>query len=90
MVMIFMPIISLLHQERMILSDRRLFSNKLHDELQKHLWTEFTSPQLYSKIIHSKHVVFDFSVEKGVLKGCIAWENARKNEETFCLYGITQ
>lgn len=90
LIAIFVPIISLLYQEKIVLSDRRLASYELHDELQEHLWSDSISAHTYSKMIQSKSFHFNFTVEEELLKGCVTWENVRKTEETFCLYGISK
>jgi len=83
------PIISLVQSERQVLSDRRAFSLKVHDELQQFLWLEdVTLPAHFSQTIHQKKIQFSFRKESGYVKGCAEWQNAKKRSESFCLYGL--
>lgn len=82
------PIISLLEQERTVLSERRTFSAKLHDELQAFLWNDLQLPSSYLVEIDLIDVTFSFTYEEQFIKGCVNWENARKKSETICLYGL--
>lgn len=81
------PIGSLIERERTVLSEKRTFSAKLHDELQLYLWNERSLPSSYSKTFDSIDVTFNFTNEGKYMKGCVEWENARKKPETICLYG---
>lgn len=83
-----LPIISLLHSERQVLSDRRALSLMVHDELQQFLWTDTAPPAAYVKTIRKKEVQFTFVQENEYVKGCAEWENAKKRHEAFCLYGL--
>jgi len=83
------PIISLVNTEREILSERRTISLKTHDELQQFLWVKDAAiPADYLKTISKKEVRFTFKYENDFVKGCAEWQNAKKDHETFCLYGI--
>lgn len=82
------PIATLLERERIVLSERRIFSARLHDELQPFLWHDIELPIRYSDVIHVVDVTFNFTREGEYIKGCVHWENARKKSETICLYGF--
>lgn len=90
LVAIFIPLTTLLKQEKTVLSHRRMASVQLHDELQKFIWTDSFVESSYSKTFQSKPLYFDFIAEEEFIKGCVTWENARNREETFCLYGISK
>lgn len=85
-----LPIISLLIQEETILSDRRIISNRLHDELQSVIWTADPYPSSISRTIRSRHVEFTFMKEKQFIKGCGYWINIKEREEKVCLYGVKE
>lgn len=82
-----LPMTTLLEQERAVLSERRIFTTDLHDELQQFLWDDMVPPKMYSKTIDFTNIKFNFSNEDDLIKGCVQWENARKSNETICLYG---
>lgn len=85
------PIASLLLHEREVLSDRRIITSRLHDELQRFLWEErIAPPSTFTKSIRSTPVRFYFSYEEELIKGCVEWENVKKNNEALCLYGIPE
>jgi type II secretory pathway component PulJ len=87
-VITMVPIISLIQNERHILSERRNLSLKLHDELQPVLWADDRHlPSSYVEIHDQKEIVFLFEEENDYVKGCVEWENVKKQQETFCLYG---
>lgn len=87
----FVPIFSLLTNERIILSDRRAIVNQLHDELQPHLWNNSpTAPTVLKKTVRVTPVTFDFTMENELIKGCANWKNVKKIKETICLYGYPQ
>lgn len=81
------PVTSLLEKERTVLGDRRIFVNRLHDELQPFLWSDLSFPATYLILINQTDVTFNFTRKENYVKGCATWENARKKRETFCLYG---
>lgn len=84
----FLPISSIIQQHTTILSDKRIVSSKLHDELLDQLWgKQNLSSQSYTKIVNKKLVSFDFIIENELTKGCAIWENAKNKNEKFCLYG---
>src|SRR5699024_8782188 len=83
------PIISLVHSERQVLSDRRAISLKVHDNLQPFLWLKnqiLTAN--YSEINHEKEVQITCKKENNYVKGCAEWQNAKRRSETFCLHGL--
>lgn len=82
-----LPIGSLLEQEKTVLSQRRILSAKLHDELQPFLWEGLQVPVTYSNVVGLLDVTFNFSYDGEYIKGCVNWENARGKNETICLYG---
>lgn len=87
----FVPIFSLLNNERIILSDRRTITSQLHDELQAFLWDDpNVIPVHFTKNSKHKKISFDFTKEKNLIKGCANWENVKKSKETICLYGYPQ
>ncbi|GAB3791359.1 hypothetical protein [Virgibacillus kimchii] len=87
-VSIIVPIISLVQTEREVLSERRNFTLKLHDELQSFLWMDDTAlPSNFAETLQQKEIEFSFKSENGFVKGCAEWQNAKKENESFCLYG---
>jgi len=91
MVTTLLPISLLLYQERLVLSDQRTIHSQLHDELQPFLWTEQLGlPVTYYKNVHSIQLQFIFEREGDFIKGCVQWENARKANDEFCLYGASE
>lgn len=88
LIVTIVPISSLLEQERAVLSERRTFSARLHDDLQPFLWNERQVPISYTDIINLIEVTFHFTHEGEYIKGCVNWENARNKKETICLYGL--
>lgn len=91
MVSTFVPIFSLLNNERSVLSDRRTISSQLHDELQHYLWDESAAtPARFIDTIQHKEVTFRFNTENDFVKGCANWKNVKQSDEVICLYGIPQ
>jgi len=92
MVTTFVPITSLLLHEREVLSDRRIITSRLHDELQPVLWKEHKAapPSIYTKSIRSTRAKFHFSYEQEFIKGCVEWQNVKKKKEKLCLYGLPE
>jgi len=85
------PIISVLLTEQRVLSDRRVISSALHDELQVYLWENSRKiPDTFKKEINKKEATFHFTHESDFVKGCVNWENGKQNKETFCVYGLPQ
>lgn len=84
------PLASLLEQERTVLGQRRTLSAMLHDELQPFLWGKSQIPATYSEMNGLLEIRFKFVYEGEYVKGCVNWENARKKNETICLYGYQQ
>ncbi|WP_375050740.1 hypothetical protein [Virgibacillus sp. JSM 102003] len=84
------PITNLLLYEREVLHHKRLFSNKLHDELQPYLWDgQNRLPINYSKEVNATTLNFNFSAENELLKGCVTWENVKNKTNQICLYGYS-
>lgn len=84
-----LPLSSLINQEEEILHQHRTYANLLHDELQRMLWEE-DSPRLpfhFTKTDHGTSLDFQFTKEDHLTKGCVEWENVKKEQETICLYG---
>ncbi|WP_165767881.1 type II secretion system protein [Virgibacillus indicus] len=90
-VSVIIPTITLLHQEKHVLSDRRAIAFHLHDEMQPFLWegTNSSSALFYEKI-QNKQVTFQFLTENEYIKGCASWKNVKEIKETYCLYGLPQ
>lgn len=85
--MTILPISSLIEREKAVLSERRILSSKLHDELQPFLWNDQPLPARYSSKFNLIDVYFRFTFDGDYVKGCASWENARGKSETICLYG---
>lgn len=84
----FIPISSIIQQHTTILSDRRIISSKLHDELLKQLWEEKSlMSESFTENVNKKKVEFYFTIENELIKGCATWDNAKNKNEKFCLYG---
>ncbi len=88
MISTLIPITNTLMHEREILHQKRLFANKLHDELQPYLWdSQSNIPIKYSKEINATTLHYKFSTENELLKGCVTWENVKNKTNQICLYG---
>ncbi|WP_339228114.1 type II secretion system protein [Oceanobacillus sp. FSL K6-2867] len=88
----FSPIISTLHTEQKVLSERRKLAYALHDELQQFIWNTNTllPKEFIQTIDENKEVQFKFQQENGVIKGCAKWNNAKNNNEKLCFYGLPE
>lgn len=83
------PITSLLNNEREILIERRLAASKLHDEFQPIIWNNHGNlPLSYKSTINSMSVLFSFTFENDLIKGCVKWKNAKDQPDSICLYGF--
>ena len=85
-IMTIVPMGSLLEREKAVLSERRILSLKLHDELQPFLWNDQPLPARYSSKFNFIDVHFHFTFDGDYVKGCVSWKNARGKSETICLY----
>lgn len=85
-IMVFVPLSTLLIQEKKTLAERRQISSFLHDELQKYIWNGKEIPSSYATSVQSLPVRLQFSFEGEYLKGCASWQNARNREEELCFY----
>ncbi len=91
LVLTTIPITSLLMQEREVLSERRLISSRLHDELQQFLWQgDVSPPASFTRTVNKASASFHFSAEGKFIRGCAEWKNARKQKDKICLYGIPE
>lgn len=85
----FVPISTLLQQQTVIFSDRRIMSSKLHDELQVILWDKKAfSSETFTKQVNDKNAIFRFTREDDLIKGCVKWDNINNKKEEICLYGL--
>lgn len=85
----FIPLASLIYQERANLTSQRIILNALHDELQLYLWDKnHTLPNNYSKTVNDKTIHYYFSMEDQFIEGCVKWINGKAKQETNCLYGL--
>lgn len=74
--------------EREILHQKRIFINKLHEELQPYLWNNrLITPEYYTKEMNAVTLKFQFYSENELLKGCVEWKNVKSQAEQICLYG---
>lgn len=86
-VAIFVPILSQLQMEKNILNERRIAAFQLQEELQQYIWKEESLlPAAYSTDISGRALRFQFTEIDQLIKGCVEWQNAKQNNETFCLY----
>lgn len=84
----FIPINSILQKNTVVLSERRIISSKLHDELQVVLWDKkIESMQSFTQLVQGRPVKFKFTVENELIKGCAEWENVKHDKERLCLFG---
>lgn len=87
----FVPMFSLLNNERVILHDRSTIASQLHDELQYFLWKDpLVIPAHFIKTKQHKKVSFDFTKKNDLIKGCANWKNVKRSQEQICLYGYPQ
>ncbi|MBP1950357.1 type II secretion system protein [Virgibacillus litoralis] len=90
MISTLIPITNLLIYEREVLHQKRLFGNELHAELQPYLWDDQASiPTEYSKEVNETKLIFTFSAENKLLKGCVEWKNVKNKTDQICLYGYS-
>ncbi|MFC4558802.1 prepilin-type N-terminal cleavage/methylation domain-containing protein [Virgibacillus kekensis] len=90
MIVTLIPLTSLIMTERDILHEKRLYSNILHDKFQDYIWnTGEPLPSRVEEEIAGKKLVFTFTIENKLLKGCVVWTNAKKMSEETCFYGRT-
>ncbi|MGX4669582.1 type II secretion system protein [Cerasibacillus sp. JNUCC 74] len=88
---LLIPAVSLLKTEKQILSDRRMVTFELHDQLQQFFWqTTRLKRDRYSIEVNTLPVEITISTEKEYLKGCAYWKNAKQRQEKICLYGLPQ
>ncbi|WP_158591722.1 type II secretion system protein [Oceanobacillus halophilus] len=87
---LLLPMISLLNNEQLILSERRQIMHELHDNLQPYLWKEKSAPGEYSSKINGTLVTYEYAHEGEYVEGCAIWQNVRKTNETLCIYGIKE
>lgn len=78
------PLTVLIEKERKVLNERRYHASLLHDELQQYIG----STSATSKSINGMTITF--TKEGNLIRGCILWENVKKNTDEICLYGIFQ
>ncbi|MUK87135.1 hypothetical protein GMD78_01815 [Ornithinibacillus sp. L9] len=85
------PINSLLDKERLTIRERRMITLTLHDEMQPHLWSDdYELPYTKEEVLGNKQLLFHFSLEEDLIKGCVDWKNAKNKQETICLYGYQE
>ncbi|AXI09455.1 hypothetical protein CUC15_11205 [Oceanobacillus zhaokaii] len=83
------PIVSTLEKEQQILSDRRMMTHTLHDEMQPFIWgSPLRLPIEHIKEVNQKQAVFRFTTENEYIEGCVSWKNVRERRENICLFGI--
>lgn len=88
-ILITLPLQHLLLSEREVLQERRMISYYLHDELIKEVNRKQSGiRESFSTVINNKRVNVSFRIDDLYLKGCVNWINAKKVEETSCLYAI--
>lgn len=88
-IIITLPLHHILQLEREVLHERRIFNYYLHDELIKEINRQGSEIRnSFSTEINNKNINISFENESLYLKGCVNWTNAKKSEETYCLYGI--
>ncbi|MEN2765994.1 hypothetical protein [Ornithinibacillus xuwenensis] len=85
----WIPLYSLISQEKQIHSDKRIITDQLHDELQLVLWDNNTLlPKVSEKTIGATPVKLSFKLTKeSLIKGCAQWNNIAQRSEEVCLYG---
>lgn len=90
-VLIFVPILNNIENEKIILSDRRMIINTLQENFQYYLWeTGYELPEESLEIINGISTQFQFQKVDEYIKGCVNWKNAKQRNEEFCLYGLTE
>src|SRR5699024_760438 len=88
-ILITLPLQHLLLLEREVLQERRIFSYYLHDELIKEVnRQELDIRESFSTEKNNKNINVSFEIDDLYLKGCVNWTNAKKVDETFCLYAM--
>lgn len=89
--MTFIPVTTLIEKESRSLSNMRVFSNILHDELQEYIWLKKELPiEAYTRKVNGKKIILNFLYEEELIKGCVSWENNKNKKEIHCLYGIPE
>lgn len=82
------PLLIQLKTEQEILSERRYIQSQLQGELLDYLFPSagYTDDENMEPT-DRKTAIYQFKEENNLVKGCAKWENAKANQETFCLYG---
>lgn len=84
----FLPINTLLLQHQKDLSNKRIISSLLHDELQKVIYTKRKIPSKPKrKELEGIEVTIEFMAENKLIKGCARWDNIKNEREKVCLFG---
>ncbi len=84
------PLSSFVLQEKKALSQKRIITYKLHDELQSFLHDDF-SPNSFKETIESANVIFTFKeTDDQFIQGCAVYKNIMNRKEEVCLYGISE
>jgi competence protein ComGF len=84
------PLSSFVIQEKKALSQKRIITYKLHDELQSFLYNDL-SPFSLEETIESAEVIFTFKeTEDQFIQACAAYKNIMNRKEEVCLYGLSE
>lgn len=83
MVVTLIPLLIMVDSERKVLSERRFYASQLHDELQIALMQPTPPPDILTE-----EWIITFQMEVDYLKGCVQWENFKKDPDEICFYGL--
>ncbi|WP_042145916.1 type II secretion system protein J [Paucisalibacillus sp. EB02] len=85
-----LPLTSFVANERKTLSQKRIITYKLQDELQAILQDDFV-PITWRENIETVDVIFSFTgTDEGYIQGCAVWNNLMNRQEEVCLYGLSE
>lgn len=86
-----LPLTTFVAQERKTLSQKRVITYKLQDELQVILQDDFVSTINWEENLQSADVTFQFKeTNEQYIQGCATWNNLMSRQEEVCLYGISE
>lgn len=84
------PIVYQIKTEQETLNERRNAYTQLQGRMLEHLYfneSNGSKPLPEDQNSEQYQFSFQFTENNEIVKGCVTWENAKLQEETFCLYG---
>jgi type II secretory pathway pseudopilin PulG len=86
-----LPLTTFVAKERKALSQKRVITYKLQDELQAILQDNLVPTITWEENIMSLDVMFQFKeTNEQYIQGCATWNNSMSRKEEVCLHGISE